>query len=171
MGKVDWKWEAEKLLRRYKYLPVEIMGLKSQIQLAKSAGPSITPQYKLRVSSGTPPVASSTENYVFSVEALEKRLKRERTIYETIGYVINSLTGGQRLIYERRYHDEFSVKATMIELDRIIDYRGISEASYYRMQDELLAKVAKLYGMDVPDEEVPEAWRGGLFPPKVLDWS
>ena len=171
MEKVDWKWEAEKLLRRYKYLPTEILSLKSQIQLVKASGASITPQYKLRESSGSPSAVSSTEKYVFALDALNERLKRERKIYETIGYVINSLTGVQCLIYERRYRDEFSVKATMIELDRIIDYRGISEASYYRMQDELLAKVALLYGIDVPDEAIPEAWRGKLFPPKELDWN
>jgi len=162
--KVDWKWEAEKLLRRYKSLPAEIVSLQLQIRLAKLAGPSITPQYKLRVSSGNYSTTSSTENYVFSVEALQERLERAKINRTLIKNAIEEMTGEELFVYERRYRDGFSVKATMVELDqKIIDYRGISEASYYRLQDKILMKIALLCGIDVPEEEKPEAWRGELF--------
>jgi len=164
--KVDWKWEAEKILRRYKYLPTEIRSLEIQIKLAKRAGPKITPQYKLRVSSGGFSTTSSTENYVFSVEQLEERLQHAKDCKVNIEKAMTeTFTPDERFIYERRFRDEFTTEATAIEMH-------VSIATFFRMQELLLKKVAWAMEMGVPREELPPVLEGELYvrkSPRVWD--
>lgn len=137
----NWKKETENLLRRYKHFDAEIKSLELQIEMTRLAGPSITPQYSERVSSGTYSTTSSTETFVMSVEMKEEKVKKIRIWQELIGIALeHALTPEEKIVYELRYRDEFLPDVVMSELK-------MDRRAYFKLQKQMLEKVALFIGL------------------------
>ena len=153
--KPNWYRRAEKYLRQYKYMESELENMRLQLRLNRLSGTSITAQLRQVVvqSSG---VSSPSENYVIKEESFGERIERKEIQLLMLENVMKSFNPEEKLVYRLRYEQEKGEKAVCMKL-------LMSRSSYFELQKVVVMKTALLMQIEVPDEDVPEEWKGGLF--------
>lgn len=162
--KPSWYKKAESLLRSYKNLPMEIENLQLQLEFDRLAGPSITAKYTsaMAQSSGT---SSPVENTITREEALQEKLRKKKIRLKMLTNIINAFNQEEKQVYYLRYELEKQEKEIYFKLQ-------MSRTSYFELQKMVALKAARWLSIPIPDEDLPEEWKGELFediPPICLN--
>ncbi len=153
--KPEWYRRTERLLKSFKNLPIEIENLKLQLRMDRIAGPSITAKYKPVVIQ-TNSVSSPLESTVIKEESIEERIELKEIRLKMLENTINAFNTEEHRVYNLRYELERGEKEVYIKL-------GMSRSSYFEFQKKVVLKAAKLLYIPVPDDDLPEEWKGRLF--------
>lgn len=153
--KPGWYKQAERQLRSYKNLPMEIENLQLQMELDQLAGQRITPKYQGDVvQAGS--VSAPVESIFIKSEALQERLRLKQIRFRMLENTIKSFNPEERQVYYLRYEVEKRDKEVFFKLQ-------MSRSAYFELQRKVVMKAARLLGIPIPDQELPEEWKGELF--------
>jgi len=153
--KPDWYRRSERFLRQYKYMESELKNMHLQLRLNQLAGTSITAQLKQVVVQSSS-VSSPSETYVIKEESLEERIERKEIQLQMLENAMKSFDPEEKLVYRLRYELEKGEKEVWMKLQ-------MSRSSYFDLQKRVVLKTAMLMQIEVPEEDIPEEWKGGLF--------
>lgn len=153
--KPGWYRRTERLLKSYKTLPFEIDNLKLQLRMNRLAGPSITAKYKPAVTQQNS-VSSPLESSVIKEESIEEKIELKEIRYQMLENTIKALNPEEHQVYKLRYELEKGEKEVYQKLQ-------MSRSSYFELQKRVILKAAKLLYIPVPEEDLPEEWKGRLF--------
>ncbi len=153
--KPNWYRRTERLLKSFKNLPYEIENLKLQLRLDQLAGPSITAKYKPVVTQLNS-VSSPTESAVIKEETLEEKIERKEIWFKKLENTIKAFNTEEHQLYKLRYEYERGEKEAYLNLQ-------MSRSSYFEFQKKVVLKAAKLLCIPVPEDDLPEEWKGKLF--------
>lgn len=159
--KPAWYKQAERQLRSYKNLPMEIENLELQMELDQLAGTSITQKYKNSMAQASGK-SSPIESVVTKEEALRERLRCKQIRLKMLDNVIKSFNLEERQVYYLRYEVEKRDKEVYTKL-------RMSRSAYFELQRKVVLKAARLLSIPIPNEDLPEEWRGRLF--EILPWG
>lgn len=153
--KPNWYRQAERYLKQYKYMEAELDNMKLQLRFNRLSGTSITAQLRQVVVQSSN-ISSPSESYVIKKELLEERIERKEIQLAMLENVIKSFNAEESLAYKLRYELEKGEKEVWMRLQ-------MSRSSYFELQKIVVLKTALLMQITVPDDDIPEEWRGGLF--------
>ena len=153
--KPGWYRETERHLRRKKYLPVEIENLKLQLDLDRQAGPKIVAQIQPAVPQKSA-VSSPTETVVISYDTKQEAIQRKEILPQILENTVKTFIREEHQVYYLRYELEWRDREVSEKLN-------MSRSSYFSMQRRVVLKAAQIMGVEVPEDELPEEWKGELF--------
>jgi DNA-directed RNA polymerase specialized sigma subunit len=153
--KPDWYKETERHLRRKKYLTVEIENLKLQLDLDREAGARVVANLKSGITKKTN-ISSPTESTIMKYETKEEAIRRKEILLHILENTVKAFNRDEHQIYYLRYECEWKDW-------EIADKLGVSRSAYFNLQRQVVMKAAQLIGVEIPEDELPEEWKGELF--------
>lgn len=153
--KPDWYKKTERLLRRKKYLPVEIENLRLQLGLDREAGARVVADIESGVAKKTN-ISSPTETAVIKYDTKDQAIRRKEILLTILDNTVKAFNRDEHQVYYLRYELEWRDW-------QVSDKLGMSRSAYFDLQKRVVMKAAQLIGVEIPEEELPEEWRGELF--------
>jgi len=154
--KPKWYRQTERLLKKHKYLPMEIDNLLLQLRLTQLAGPSITFQPREITTQYMPGGGSSTEAIYLKEESLDEKIERKQILLTMIDNAIRTFNEEERLVYKLRYESELREKEIYPRLK-------MGRSTYFELQRRTVMKAARVLNIPIPGDEQPDEWLGELF--------
>lgn len=154
--KPQWYRRTERLLREFKYMPIEIDNLLLQLKLDRLAGPSTTFQPREIITQHMNSGTSSTESAFLKEESLSEHIERKQILYEMLENTIKSFNPEEALVYKMRYESEFREKVVSGKLK-------MGKSTYFELQRRVVLKAARMLHIPVPTDDQPQDWTGELF--------
>lgn len=153
--KPDWYKKTERHLRRKKYLPVEIENLKLQLDLDREAGARVVADIEAGMAKKTN-ISSPTETAVIKYDTKEQAIRRKEILLTILDNTVKAFNRDEHQVYYLRYECEWRDW-------EIADKLGVSRSAYFNLQRQVVMKAAQLIGVEIPEDELPEEWKGELF--------
>ena len=153
--KPDWYKKTERHLRRKKYLPVEIENLRLQLGLDREAGARVVADLKLGMAKKTN-ISSPTETAIIKYDTKEQAIRRKEILLTILENTVKAFNRDEHQVYYLRYELEWRDW-------QVSDKLGMSRSAYFDLQKRVILKAAQIIGIEVPEEDLPEEWKGELF--------
>ena len=106
--KPDWYKKTERLLRRKKYLPVEIENLRLQLGLDREAGARVVADIESGVAKKTN-ISSPTETAVIKYDTKDQAIRRKEILLTILDNTVKAFNRDEHQVYYLRYELEWRI--------------------------------------------------------------